>query len=214
MSKEKPIIFNIEMVKAILADRKTKTRRLNGLKEINENPNIWTLRKMGILGYYAKKSAQGKFGAYFETEKLMPRTLNICPVVCPWEVGDVLWVRETWNGIRLGNKTEYWYKAGNEFEDSADEKWRSPRYMPKVAARLFLEVKDIQVERVQDITEEDARAEGVIPFPKDPEGDCWADGLYRTAFQYMWNKINGWNPNAFELNPWDWAVAFERVEKK
>jgi hypothetical protein len=81
-------------------------------------------------------------------------------------------------------------------------------------SRITLELTDVRAERLHDITEEDARAEGVTPFRKDPEGDCWSDGTHRTAFEFLWNEIHGWSPNAWEQNPWVWRLAFRRIEKE
>jgi len=83
--------------------------------------------------------------------------------------------------------------------------------MPKWAARIWLEVTGVRIERVQDISEEDAKAEGV-PFPHDPTGDRWTDGKYRTAFEYLWNEIHGWNPNAWDSNPWVFVISFKKVK--
>lgn len=86
--------------------------------------------------------------------------------------------------------------------------------MPRWASRITLDVFAIRVERLQDITEEDAKAEGVKPITYDPGGDCWTDGKHRTAFNFLWNEINGWNPNSWDSNPWVWVVSFRRVEKE
>lgn len=84
----------------------------------------------------------------------------------------------------------------------------SAMFMPQGARRFELLVHQVRIERLQDITEEDAFAEGVEPV-NDPEGDCWTDGKARTAFQFLWNEIHGWEPNAWEANPWCWALAFK-----
>jgi hypothetical protein len=203
--KEKPIIFSTEMVKVILADRKTKTRRLNGLKEINENPDQWHFREFSLN---TKKHC---LEAVFEDKELHLKFIR-----APWEGHDVLWVRETWNClyIPINNKTEYWYKAGDEFEDSADEKWRPSIFMPRTAARLFLEVKDIQIERIQGITEEDIKAEG-IEFCKEYDQrdiplNTW--DYYKNLFRNLWDSINLKRGYPFESNSWVWVVEFERVE--
>lgn len=93
--------------------------------------------------------------------------------------------------------------------------WSPSIFMPRWASRITLNVTNVRVERLDAITEEDAKAEGVTPFPKDPEGDCWTDGKHRTAYEYLWGEINGWaGPKSFNENPWVWVVSFERVEAK
>ena len=210
MSREKPILFSTEMVKAILADRKTKTRRLNGLKEINENPDQWSFSG---FSYNTKKG-------HLEADFYDP-DMNIKRVKCPWKIGDILWVRETWNQA-LNTETDelgYVYKEqmlreNVIYTDLDDDpiKWRSSRYMPKIAARLFLEVKDIQVERLQNITEEDAIAEGVAQMEwRDYFGNV-RPTTPKESFSQLWNSINAKRGYAWELNNWVWVVEFERVE--
>ena len=248
MMKEKPIIFSTEMVKAILADRKTKTRRLNGLKEINENPDQWDLQSFEVNPELMAWDKNGdcyprvKKGliATFENNELGEVYRNI---KCPWEVGDVLWVRETWaihdlilKPKKLNPNDEAWfYKrkfspemvphvvyAADYPVGSWKGAWRSPRFMPKVAARLFLKVKDIRVERLQGITEEDARAEG-ITYETAMECSNWGPSFYDPdsggnpdyieAFKILWDSINFKRGYGWDLNPFVWIVEFERVEK-
>ncbi len=212
----KPIIFKTAMVQAILDGRKTETRRLNGLKEINKNPDDWSLQDLSVNPELMRHNEDReevifvKKGliATFEHNELGECFRNI---KSRYQVGDILYVRETW----LKDAVGYHYRA--DFDPGMEEtvkprlKWRPSIHMPKEAARIFLRVVDVRVERLQDITEEGAMAEGVVPFKKDPEGDCWSDGLYRTAFQYMWNEMYGWNPNSWDTNPWVWVIKFERV---
>lgn len=195
---EKSIPFNTEMVKATLAGRKGQTRRLNGLKEINACPDDW--RPVAL----DKDTALPTHRTFKRPDWAAYRWVKL---LC--QVGDVLYVRETWNCIRTGNglkvpfKTEYWHKAGNEFEDSADEKWRPSIHMPKEAARLFLKVKDVRVERLQEITEEDAIKEGVrigiggMPYFSNKE-----------AFAGLWDSIYG-KKQPWESNPWLWVITFD-----
>jgi hypothetical protein len=149
-----------------------------------------------------------------------------CPYGAP---GDRLYVRETWavgvcaDGLSpkelnpvtwLRDNGGLWFAA-----DSAEPthpisergKTRVSIHMPRWASRTLLDVVSVRVERLQDISEDDAKAEGVVPLPYDPEGDCWTDGKHRTAFESLWNEINGWSPNAWEANPWVWVITFKRV---
>lgn len=193
---DKGILLNTSMVQATLANRKNQTRRLNGLKEINACPDDWNLvdfskdpelMRSGEEKTFIKKGLIATFesnrhGEYYQNIK------------CPWEPGDVLYVRETWNGIRLGNKMEYWHKAGNVFEDSADEKWRPSIHMPREAARLFLKVKDVRVERLHNITEEDTRSEGFNAY---------------IIFTNVWDDIYLKRGFGWEMNPWIWVITFD-----
>src|SRR5690349_19320646 len=95
--KEHPILFTGEMVRAILDERKTKTRRLKGLEDVNKNPSAWTFKRIDHLDWMTKKSFRGRLGAYFESESIEPNTLSICPQAFPYgDIGDHLWVKETY----------------------------------------------------------------------------------------------------------------------
>ena len=227
---EKPIIFSTEMVKAILADRKTKTRRLNGLKEINENPDEWDLQSFEVDPELMAWDKNGdcyprvKKGliATFENNELGEVYRNI---KCPWEVGDILWVRETWNQT-LNTETDelgYVYKEqmlreNVIYTDLDDDpiKWQPSIFMPRTAARLFLKVKDIRVERLQDITEEDAIAEGILwnrarKINELEKSNNIIDNA-KALFMRLWDSINSKRGYGWDLNPWVWVVEFERVE--
>jgi hypothetical protein len=100
------------------------------------------------------------------------------------------------------------YRADNKAAPD-DVRWRPSIHMPRWASRITLRITDIRVERLQDISEDDARAEGVKPL--DYAAHHVADGCgARIAFEQLWNTING--PGAWEANPWVWVVAFERVK--
>lgn len=202
LEKAKPILFNTDMVQAILDGRKTETRRL-----IKPQP----------------KHVQALTDGRFETSEDGGFDQDVKYIKPPYKPGDILYVRETWcTHEDMADVFEeqlipgYYYKAneiGKEWvNDREIVKWRPAIHMPKDAARIFLRVVDVRVGRLQDITEDGAKAEGVVPFKKDPEDDCWSDGLYRTTFQYMWNEMYGWNPNSWDTNPWVWVIKFKRME--
>ena len=143
------------------------------------------------------------------------------PFRCPFgEPGDLLWVREAWAAPVVYNLASpaaippwagAWWRADSARPLSESElRWRSPLSMPRWASRLTLAVESVRVQRVQGISEEDARAEGVTPFPRDPEGDCWTDGTHRTAFNYAWNAKYG--SRAWDRNDWVFALTFKRVQ--
>ena len=91
-------------------------------------------------------------------------------------------------------------------------------HMPRNVSRLSLLLREVRVERLHDISEADAIAEGVEPVRYDPEGDCWTATEaaritpHRVAYEYLWNEINGWDPNAWNANPWVWVLGFEVLE--
>lgn len=201
---ERPILFNTAMVRAILEGKKTQTRRL--LKQPFEvHPN----------GYITKPRGN---------ERLVPYKP-------PCEIGDTLWVRETFADTWTPDGfTGFVYKADGEpakfpywgnSRQSKDEVWRPSIHIPRKAARIFLKVTNVKVERLQDITEEDAIAEGVTeeqayncngwsPSFYDPDGGGYPD--YIAAFSYIWDLIyKNW-----DANPWVWVIEFEtskRLEK-
>jgi hypothetical protein len=147
---EVPILFSTAMVKAILKDKKTKTRRV-----IKPQPSY----SPGYIGEIQKKKGliEHICGAI-----TMDELLSRCPY---GEPGDILWVRETWQQLPSGfdeipPENWYIYKASDELSKECT-KWRPSIFMPREACRLFLKVKSIRIEQLQDITEEDAGAEGV-----------------------------------------------------
>ena len=135
---------------------------------------------------------------------------------CPYKPGDILWVRETWcthedmadvfeNQLRPG----YYYKAneiGKEWvNDREIVKWRPSIFMPREAARLFLKVKTVRVERLQDITAHDAIREGmesVMPFDTVDE------------FKELWDNLNAKRGYGWDTNPWVWVYEFEKINKE
>ena len=191
----KPILFNTEMVQAILDSRKTTTRRI-----------IKVNNSLEFMGFKEGKALLGKGCCIHETIK------------APYMPGDILYVRETWGisnplgDFARNNRTaEYVYKAGY-FKgeripiDREQEKnlgvWKPSIHMPKVAARIFLKVIGVRVERLQDITEQGIKAEGITeewpPHAMDKFRKLWDS----TTKEYRW-----------ETNPWVWVIEFERCDK-
>lgn len=93
---DRPILFSAPMIRALLDGRKTQTRRVRGLQDVNEQPREWELHSVGPLGYMAKQSVRGKGGATFESRSLEKGCLLVCPQLLPYELSDRLWVREAW----------------------------------------------------------------------------------------------------------------------
>lgn len=210
----KPILFSTEMVLAILEGRKTQTRRLHGLDEIKKNPNDWTFNNFSTddkrtFAHFRKKE-DNKIKSIFGTS--------------PYQIGDILWVRETWQTTynEGENKWDTIYKADGFFwiDDDGPMKWKPSIYMPKKRARIFLEVTNVRVERLQDISEEDAIAEGVESFNHgyggSPVGVWYKDYIYgkfnlkpNFSFKSLWKKING--EDSWKSNPWVWVYEFKQV---
>jgi len=212
--KERPILFSGEMVRAILEGRKTQTRRV-----IKPHP---PLSEWGITKPWSVSAFQ--VGRLF-----CPGTTR--EYKCPYgEPGDRLWVRETWAycskcSHKQPEKPEgVIYKAdGDGFSTchvcdpksmQPDYRWRPSIFMPRWASRITLEVKDVRVERVQDITESDAEAEGCTPWEYqhvDPgTGEHLGNELsYRLGFHYLWDSINAKRGYGWDTNPWVWVVEFE-----
>jgi len=211
--KIKPILFNTEMVKAILDDRKTQTRRF-------VKYNKGEVKDLASWFDYDKDSSNEPICFWFDVD-------HTYDLIEPYvRSGDILWVRETWNyGYVETSEAEYSHEAwfeerdykerGNDsfidcishFYYKADDEasdigmtWRPSLHMPKEAARIFLRVNKIKVERLQDISESDINAEG-----SNSEN-----------FKNLWNstiKKSDINKYSFEANPLVWVYEFERCEK-
>lgn len=211
--KERPILFSTEMVQAILAGRKTQTRRI--LKVTNPLVNQ-------VIGFSNEPDTMWPADYGFGVLMATP-WLNYEAIKCPYgAIGDTLWVRETWakNGVLpLEDRTDakYIYKAERSEVDGKVKyaaQWKPSIHMPKEACRLRLTIKDIRVERVQDISQHDAIKEGV---ECDADGKGYyldymnlADGYGcspKYSFQSLWHKING--EESWYANVWVWVIEFE-----
>lgn len=213
-----PILFSTPMVQAILEGYKTQTRRANNLSEVNHDSDEWKYTGFEFGLHHFEHSYS--MGHHPQIQERKPKTK------CPYgQVGDVLWVRETWiEAPELCTWKKYSYKADYNSHLAELGKWKPSIYMPKSACRIFLKVKSVRVERLQDISEQDAKSEGVLDmfFGKDIAGeayfnymdknggyDCVADNAIH-SFQTLWQSING--PESWEANHWVWVIEFERVE--
>ena len=194
----KPILFNTEMVRAILEGRKSCTRRI--CKDANE----YTVPDMEFYNADRRTYAVHNFADKEHTEQLSiaERTCPICP-------GDILYVRETWKKAPNG----YYYYEDWQKDDIADvTKWKPSIHMPKEAARIWIKVTDVRVERLQDITSEQISREGVeVEYPHVLNGE-----EKRYAFSTLWNstiKKSDIDTYGWDANPWVWVIEFERCEK-
>jgi hypothetical protein len=190
LKNAKPILFNTEMVQAILDGRKTVTRR----KIDRDITNFCDVEVDGTLLDY--QNCHGDF---------------INPInLCRYKVGDILYVRETFNNTETDTVL---YAADKDFIDfylfmESEIKWKPSIHMPKEAARIFLRVTNVRVERVQEITEEDAIAEGMSKTLVDGVVFISAKG----NFHVLWDSLNIKRGYGWDTNPWVWVIEFERVE--
>lgn len=207
----KPILFNTEMVQAILAGRKTQTRRLQGLSKYNRSPDLYGIGNVRINGYFNFYRIEDEKG-YWETPK--------------FETGDILWVRESFQ-YSDDLDEPYWYKQKYK-EDFLPEyfemqKWKPSIHMPKEAARIFLKITNVRCERLQDISDNDAIGEGIDFFNHgyggSPVGIWYKNYKFGTnncspnySFQTLWDSINA-KKQPWRSNPWVWVYDFERIEK-
>lgn len=200
--KETGLLFKAEMVIATLEDRKTKTRILRGLEKLNS-------------GYYkdriAKVECRDGLWCFWEI-KGGSNALLVLTIKCPYGgKGDRLWVKETFYDSSRDDKHHPWtYRAGCPIEEDLDRDliWKPPISMPRRASRLTLEITEIRVERLQEISEEDAMAEGVDW--KDYAG--LASKTAKKLFAQLWDSIN-LRIFPWSSNPWVWVIAFKRVTK-
>ncbi len=170
--RELPVLFNTEMVQAIIEGRKTNTRRIIKPQPVYETGYVGQVQKQnGVITHI--------YGS-ITMQELTNR--------CQYKPGDTLWVRETWAYKQWSNKKIY-YRADGELGDVNREngKWKPSIHMPREAARLFLIVKGVHVERLQDITEDGAKAEGIKLLSHDGKTIFTKD--YRNAFKTLWDSI-------------------------
>ncbi|MEI7219089.1 hypothetical protein WCT79_19010 [Pectobacterium carotovorum] len=226
--KERPIIFNAEMVRAILSGQKTQTRRALRIqpKECNhthwpEHPNSewknddkgWSCAVCGNGVSLTKRDVKG--------------------ITCPFgKVGDQLWVRETFNGFWLDEYVIQEIKDGvSKASELCDYRadypdnsrpvggWTPSIHMPRWASRITLEITDVRVERLSDISEEDCWAEGIDEIDGRFEnveiidmaiklGCCIEDA--KPMFALLWQSIYG--AESWDANPWVWVIEFKRME--
>lgn len=160
----KPILFNTDMVQAIIEGRKTMTRRYKGLKEINADPSDWQFEWADFI--LDKPWRFTKISSVTD-KTLKDQSFYQAAIKCPYgKAGDVLWVRETFtpSNATIGNK--FFYKADDNGALDLTGSWKPSIFMPKEACRLFLKITSIRVETLHKITNEDALAEGIKKIHK------------------------------------------------
>jgi hypothetical protein len=213
---ERPILFSGPMVRAILEGRKTQTRRVVRHQPPAATREVFTFHHPDPRTHYCA----------FDGGSLLDWS-HPCP---HGEIGDRLYVRETWQHSNhpfgpYESDCLVFYRAdylddplGPDLERSADgirREWRPSIHMPRAAARITLEITGVRVERLQSISESDARAEGVAIEEHHTRGYC--AGAYRPpsirAFHDLWDSLNAARGHGWDVNPWVWVVEFRRIEK-
>ena len=266
MMTDRPILFSGPMVRAILENRKTQTRR-----PLDPQPRWvpgadWCAPFWDWVPYTGKNDRHPWFG-FYTTEHDSETDEDFAEVAAdyvPFKVGDRLWVRETWADVNSEMGPSLLYRADSHmvgWEDFSetfgkdygagpsmdydtypgeycmwwsdllagepDHKWKPSIHMPKWACRLWLRVTDVRVQRLQDITNNDAIAEGLFRnpmFDDKPEGPywrgyCWDDNdtdrwapTPKNAFRCLWDDSYEKGPYGSQANPWVIAITFEREE--
>lgn len=217
--RELPILFNDEMVQALLTGRKTCTRRAIKL------PDKMTGRPIGKSG-----DSSNPLGFFYPGGIKRP----------PYQPGDILYVRETWSEIKNadGSHKKYVYKASDQYPFGESRyiikfNWKPSIHMPKEAARIWLKVTDVRVERLQEITEDQTEEEGFLFTPPclhlTGENYCDIDGPCTSKVKYcdmgagelfgkvLWNstiKKTDLDRYGWDANPWVWVIEFERCKSR
>jgi hypothetical protein len=218
--KERPTNLKAWEIRAILDGRKTQTRRV-----VKPQPSEG-LSWRGVISCATIKADEGK---HLFTD-CYPCARQTQRIRCPYgQPGDRLWVRETWAPhADTPRYAIYRCDPGGDYQDNSDGfRWRPSIHMPRTMSRITLEIESVRVERLNEINNSDAKAEGLPSAsphrhgsqgivkddcPPDPYArrhytginDCWI-----CAFRMLWQSING--PGSWDANPWVWVVTFRRV---
>lgn len=202
--KERPIIFSGEMIKAILAGNKTQTRRVIKPQPLYHDSGFWNWDRHP---YY--------FMGFNSLDELTGRMVERNPYGRP---GDRLWCKETWR--YTSDRTGFVSNPNLEYRADYNGvahtgKWRSPLFMPRRASRLTLEITAVRAERLWDITEEDAKKEGIQVADghmyAPPGSKEFRPYTHVEAFSALWDSING-KKYPWQSNPFVWILEFRRVQ--
>jgi hypothetical protein len=222
-TREKPILFSGPMVRAILDGKKTQTRRVVKLKN-----GDMMIGAPSVVKCTEEQDERGHtFFGFASEDELYP-----CPYGQP---GDRLWVREAWTPDHADFYPHFrtCYRADGGFEYERNERgevysseskrwypfrWRPSIHMPRWASRITLEITSVRVERLQEISEADAQAEGGEPGCLTCGENCIDRGgcgycrpAYRDSFAYLWMELNG--RESWDVNPWVWVIEFRRIDQ-
>lgn len=222
--RERPILFSTEMVQAILDGRKTQTRRVlkNAKLDLFIDDITWGYtaftpqRHISVRGKWVDQNKDDRYGESF--------------IKCPYgKVGDRLWVREAWckvtdpfaisEGIGYKADMDFVMDAKGRFKDG-DTVWNFEKpeawkfkpsiHMPRWASRITLEITNIRVERIHDISIEDIIAEGCSTTLR--EGYACED--LREQFSILWDSINAKRGFGWSENPWVWVIKFQKIDSQ
>ena len=217
--KEYPILFNSEMIQALLAGKKTQTRRVLK-KQPPEGYAPWSdYNDNGApCKIFTKKGVEWVAG--------VQGWVSRSPYGCP---GDQLWVRETFKRGHDSKDAAVLYRADGHIRpglgDFEMEKWKPSIFMPREASRIQLEVTKVRLQHIQEISEEDAIAEGTTKFESVGDdqriaGSTWDSSHktqkthpYTVAYASLWDEINANRGFGWATNPWCWAITFKRLWK-
>jgi len=210
MGREYPILFAGPMVRAIFDGSKTQTRRVI-LPQPSHVENGRAFLMQNDAGYLPAGSTRERI------------------IRCPaGEPGDLLWVREAWfpalkrtassSGAVFPSQAQSLAPYGDPGEANPGWKpsggWKRSIHMPRWASRLTLEITAVRVQRIQDISNDDARAEGVCGVDWGDGSDWYGPANYVKSFRVLWDSLNGKRGYPWSLNPWVWAVTFKRADSR
>ena len=200
-AKERPILFSGHMVRAILTGQKTVTRR-----EIKPS-----MRSADSSFELHQQEDESWRPMHTFDESCMDAKGTEHPIVCPYgQPGDRLWVREAWAQINVAQAPGESWVVYRECDNRTDYggPWKPSIHMRRRDSRILLEVTDVRVELLQDISEEQAEAEGVGFLRHAPDADETLTAAQ--LFECLWSSING--DESWNGNPWVWVVEFKRIE--
>ena len=193
----KPILMNSESVRGILEGRKTQTRRV--------------IKPQPIVAFWQGSAPQFQFTGFKLYSPGYDR--NTLRQFCPYgQVGDRLWVREAYWEDQSGGVWGYRADGIDWPPSNCGGKSHPSIHMPRWASRITLEITGVRVERVQDISEEDAVAEGCDYLAKVGLGYMHAYPIVLRNFHFLWDSINAKRGYGWDVNPWDWALTFKVVK--
>lgn len=241
--KTRPIIFNSDMIRAILENRKSATRRVikhaGNLIHIDkllcdwslsEKPHQWDGQENIWRWGNRKRPEIGDW--IWKLQDAVDDTVTL-PIKCPYgKIGDRLWCKETWTKFLENHRPpDYAYKA--DMKNGVSERcrqdfinagypyqWKSSIFMSRIASRITLEITDIRVERVQNISQDDIMAEELWSASAEfREKACiWRDSaevlkeVREECFADLWDSINAKRGYSWESNPWTWVIIFKRIK--
>lgn len=226
--KERGMIFNAEMVRAILDGRKTQTRRI-----MKKQPEPSKAREGDFYFPCDKMQSMVHVSDFIPGNSMIPDAHEFFSKCCPFgEVGDRIWVRETWARYNIDqNSHDMAYRASMPDDWPKEGRWRPSIHMPRWASRITLEITGVRVERLSVISHEDAGREGIHTevwdqtvvarnYAADDEFfQFWSESmphyvemneLFRASFHSLWQSIYG--EESWQANPWVWVIEFKRIE--